>query len=154
MKRSISVPLIFLGTLGALSACSDDPPANTEVHVKQDFYVSLDDCREDWGSEPENCQQAHDARTTSSTGSHGSSLYHYSGPRYFWYRNASGGHPMALDADGKTRPVIGSRIPESGAKFASQSLNTRTSMPTHMAASPGVVRSGFGSTGRGHSAGG
>lgn len=175
MKRSLSVPLVFLGTLGALSGCSDEPPARSEVHVKQDFYASLEDCQRDWGTEPQNCQQALSTTTangqdtvssgytgtnanaspgTSATGT-GSGYNHiYSGPRYFWYRNEYGGYPMAVDADGKTRPVNGSRIPESGARFASQSVSTRTSMPTHMTASKGVIRSGFGSTGRGMSGGG
>lgn len=179
MKRSISVPLIFLGTLGGLTYChnSSDVPANTEVQVKQDYYASLDDCQRDWGTEAQNCQQALTTTTvngqdtvssgyagsnassgsaigTSSAGTYSSSAYHYYGPRYFWYRHESGGHPMAIDPDGKTRPVIGSRIPESGARFASQSVNTRTAMPTHMTASKGVIRSGFGGTGRGMSGGG
>lgn len=177
MKRSISVPLIFLGTLGALSGCSDEPPANTEVQVKQDFYASLDACQQDWGTEPLNCQQAMTTTTvngqdtvssgyagsnasseasnnTSSGYSYGSSSYRYAGPRYYWYRTENGGYPMQVDHDGKTRPVVGSRIPPSGAQFASQSVNTRTTMPTHMTASKGVVRSGFGSFGRGLSGGG
>lgn len=61
---------------------------------------------------------------------------------------------MAVDPDGKTRPVSGSRIPESGARFASQSVSTRTAMPTHLTASKGIIRSGFGSFGRGLSGGG
>ncbi len=178
MKRSITVPLIFLGTLGGLTYChnSADVPANTEVQVKQDFYASLDDCQRDWGSEAQNCQQALTTTTvngqdTVTSGYAGSNVatgspnmttsagvpsgsYGYSGPRYFWYRNESGGYPMAVDPDGKTRPIIGSRIPPSGAQFASQSLSTRTIMPTHMTASKGVVRSGFGSFGRGLSGGG
>jgi hypothetical protein len=177
MKRSSSVPLIFLGTLGGLTYCqnSTDVPANTEVQVKQDFYATLDDCQRDWGTEAQNCQQALTTTTvngqdtvssgyaggnttpgssgTTSTVYSGSS-YHYSGPRYFWYRHEYGGYPMAVDPDGKTRPIIGSRIPESGAKFAVQSVNAKTSMPTHMTASKGVTRSGFGSFGRGTSAGG
>ncbi len=174
MKRSISVPLIFLGTLGALSGCSDEPPANTEVNVKQDFYANLNDCQQDWGSEPQNCQQAltttnvngqdtvshgyAGGNTTSShstsTSYHSGSGYSYSGPRYFWYRNESGGYPVAIDRDGNTRSIIGSRIPESGARFAGQSVSTKSSMPTQMTASKGVIRSGFGSFGRGTSAGG
>ena len=176
MKRSLSVPLVSLGTLGALSGCSDEPPANTEVQVKQDFYASLEDCQRDWGTEPQNCQQAlgtttvngQDTVTSGYTGANvsanpgattgtstGSGYHHiYSGPRYFWYRNEYGGYPMAVDPDGKTRPVSGSRIPESGARFASQSVNTRTAMPTHLTASKGIIRSGFGSFGRGLSGGG
>lgn len=177
MKRSLSVPLVFLGTLGALSGCSDEPPANTEVQVKQDFYASLEDCQRDWGTEPQNCQQALGTTTvngqdtvtsgyngsnassgstsgTASAGFHGGGGGGYAGPRYYWYRNESGGYPMAVDPDGKTRPVSGSRIPESGARFASQSVSTRTAMPTHLTASKGVIRSGFGSFGRGLSAGG
>jgi hypothetical protein len=182
MKRSISVPLIFLGTLGCLSGCSDGPPANTEVQVKQDFYATLDDCQRDWGTEAQNCQQAlttttvngqdtvssgyaggnattsgatsGTASTSSSAGYHGGGGYGYSGPRYFWYRHEYGGYPMAVDPDGKTRAIIGSRIPESGAKFANQTVNTKTTMPTQMTASKGVIRSGFGSFGRGTSAGG
>jgi hypothetical protein len=162
MKRSLSVPLIFLGTLGGLTGCGDEPPANTEVQVKQDFYASLEDCQRDWGNEPENCQQAltttnfngqdtvssgyagsnaatdstnamtsaGTSTTTSSAGFHGGGGYRYSGPRYYWYRNEYGGYPMAVDSSGKTRPVIGSRIPPSGAQFASQSVNTRTAMPS------------------------
>lgn len=186
MKRSLSVPLIFLGTLGALTGCGDEPPANTEVPVKQDFYASLEECQRDWGNEPENCQQALTTTTvngqdtvnsgyagsngtanssstispavttstTSSTGFHGGGAYRYSGPRYYWYRNEQGGYPMAVDSNGKTRPVIGSRIPPSGAQFANQTLSTHTSMPTHMTGSKGVIRSGFGSTARGLSGGG
>lgn len=176
MKRSLSVPLVFLGTLGGLSGCNDEPPANTEVQVKQDFYASLEDCQRDWGTEPQNCQQAlgtstvngQDTVTSGYTGANvsaspgsaaatnsGSGYHHvYSGPRYFWYRNEGGGYPMSVDANGKIRPVNGSRIPESGARFASQSVSTRTTMPTHMTGSPGVIRSGFGSFGRGLSGGG
>jgi hypothetical protein len=185
MKRSISVPLIFLGTLGGLTYCqnSTDVPANTEVQVKQDFYASLEDCQRDWGSEAQNCQQAlttttvngqdtvtsgyagsnvttgnatsGTTSTATSAGYHGSGGgYRYAGPRYYWYRNESGGYPMAVDPDGKTRAIIGSRIPESGAQFANQTINTKTTMPTHMTASKGVIRSGFGSFGRGASAGG
>ena len=179
MKRSITVPLIFLGTLGGLTYChnSADVPANTEVQVKQDFYASLDDCQRDWGTEAQNCQQALGTTTvngqdtvssgyagsntasastsgTSSAGIHGSGPYGYSGPRYFWYRHEYGGYPMAIDRDGKTRPISGSRIPESGAGFASQSISARTSMPTHLTAAHSVLRSGFGGTGRGLSGGG
>lgn len=178
MKRSLTVPLVFLGTLGTLSGCSDAPPANTEVQVKQDFYASLEDCQRDWGSEPQNCQQAlstttvngqdtvasgytgnrtsNDGSGSASSGYHGGGGdgYRYTGPRYFWFRNEQGGYPMAIDADGKVRRVSGSSIPESGAKYANQSVSTRTSMPTHMTASKGMIRGGFGSTGRGLSAGG
>lgn len=183
MKRSISVPLIFLGTLGALSGCSDELPANTEMQVKQDFYASLEDCQRDWGSEAQNCQQAlgtttvngqdtvtsgytasnattgntssGNTSTTTSAGYHGGGGgYRYAGPRYYWYRNESGGYPMAVDPDGKTRSIIGSRIPPSGAQFANQTVSTRTNMPTHMTASKGVMRSGFGGIGRGASGGG
>ncbi len=176
MKRSISIPLVFLGTLGGLSGCGDDLPANTDLQVKQDFYASLEDCQRDWGTEPQNCQQAlatttvngqdtvssgyagsnaasAPANSTSSTGYRGGS-YAYAGPRYYWYRNEYGGYPMRVDPDGKTHPVNGSRIPESGAKFASQTVSTRTSMPTHMTASKGILRGGFGGIGRGASAGG
>ena len=178
MKRSITVPLIFLGTLGGLTYChnSTEGPANTEVQVKQEFYASLEECQRDWGTEPQNCQQALATTTvngqdtvssgyagsnassgtlssTASTGYH-SGGYAYSGPRYYWYRNENGGYPMRLDPDGKTHPVNGSHIRESGAKFASQTISTRTSMPTHMTASKGVMRGGFGSIWRGASGGG
>lgn len=183
MKRSISVPLIFLGTLGGLSGCSDGPPANTEVQVKQDFYASLEDCQRDWGTEVQNCQQALTtttvngqdtvtsgyagsnattgnatsgySNTTTSAGYHGGGAgYRYSGPRYYWYRHENGGYPMAVDPDGKTRSIIGSRIPESGAQFAGQTVSTRTNLPPRTTASKGIFRSGFGSFGRGTSAGG
>lgn len=177
MKRSISVPLIFLGTLGALSGCSFEPPANTEVQVKQDFYASLEDCQRDWGKEPENCQQAMTTNSvngqddvtsgfagggassvagnpTSAGHSYVGSVYPYSGPRHYWYHTESGGYPMQVDRDGKTRPVFGSNIRESGARFSSQTVGTRTPIPTHMTASKSVSRGGFGGTGRGTSAGG
>lgn len=177
MKRSLSIPMIYLGTLGVLSYCSNEPTTNTVVQVKQDFYASLEDCQRDWGNDPQNCRQAlstvntngqdsvtngytgSDANTaprTATTSTSGGSSYisRYSGPRYFWYRNEYGGYPMTVDSYGNTHPVEGSRISESGAKFANQTVSIQNSMPTHMTASKGVIRSGFGSTGRGLSGGG
>lgn len=63
MKKSLSVPLVCLGTLGSLASLTgcdkgNDVPAQTEVQVKQDFYTSLEDCQRDWGSDPLNCRAA------------------------------------------------------------------------------------------------
>jgi hypothetical protein len=178
MKRSLYVPLIFLGTLATLTKFNNDSdiPATTEIPIKQDFYTSLEECQRDWGSEPQNCRQAmttqnfngqeslvngysgSDSSSHTSTSivttSSSSSTHTYSGPRYFWYRTENGGYPMTIDSEGKTRPVISSRIPPSGAQFATQTVTTHASMPTHLTASHSVIRGGFGGTGHGMSSGG
>lgn len=178
MKRSISVPLIFLGTLGGLTYCQQrcDVTADIEVQAKTDYYATLNDCQRDWGTEAPNCQEIqntkpinwlHSAssgpattyfsgtdRAPSSASIHDGKGYAYSGPRYYWYRTENGGYPMALDPDGKTRALKDSRVPESGAKFASQSVSTRTTLPKHMTASEGVLRGGFGQIGCNISGGG
>lgn len=154
MKRSISVPLIFLGTLGGLTYCQQrcDIPANTDIQVKQDQYVNLNDCQRDWGTEPQNCQET-PPNSVPTAGLSGGS-HTYSGPRYFWYRHENGGYPMAIEPDGTTRYVMGSHITASGAEFARQTTSSHSSMPTHMTASSGVLRNGFGRIGCNSSGGG
>jgi hypothetical protein len=137
MKRSHSIPLIFLGTVSGLSGC-DNVPKHTEIPVNQDFYNSYSDCQKDWGYEQQNC------RPSQTTGSG----YSYSGPRYYWYRNENGGQPMALESDGTTRPITSSRISASGAKYAVSSSRYKAYMPTHLTASKSVLRGGFGHFGR------
>ena len=154
MKRSISVPLIFLGTLGGLTYCHQrcDIPAYTDVQVKQDQYDKLNDCQRDWGTEPQNCQET--PPNSSPTAGLSGGAHTYSGPRYFWYRHENGGYPMAIDPDGTTRPVKGSHIDASGAKVARQTISSQKSLPTHMTASTGVLRNGFGRIGCDSSSGG
>lgn len=173
MKRSISVPLIFLGTLGGLTYCQQRCviPANSIVQLKQDQYANLNDCQRDWGTEPENCQapptspqvndqkplkgdlsdlfQAHSKQTTGRIGD----VYAYDGPRYFWYRHENGGYPMTIQPDGTTRKVMGGHVTTSGAQFARNSISSQRSMPTDMTASSGVLRNGFGRIGCGSSSG-
>lgn len=150
------MPLIFIGTLGAmyyfLSSSDED------VQVRQDSYLSLQDCQADWGSDdPERCR-ADDSLDNSSShggGSASHSFYtsqanndvrstHYSGPRYFWQRTDTGGYPMEIRPDGTTRQITGAKVSNGqpshafGSKFSSGS----------------VSRGGFGSSAGHFSAGG
>lgn len=154
MKRSISVPLIFLGTLGGLTYCHQrcDIPANTDVQVKQDQYVNLNDCQRDWGIDPQNCRET--PANSALTAGPGGGAHTYSGPRYFWYRHENGGYPVAIDPDGTTHQITGSHITASGAEFARQTTSSHSSIPTHMTASSGVLRNGFGRMGCNSSGGG
>lgn len=122
LKRSKAVPLVLLGTLGlvALSGCDD------RQEVKQNQYKSLDDCRRDWGNDPNNCR---------SQGS-GSSFV-YLGPRYYYDRSA--GMPMAIDPNGSTRPVVGSYLSR-----GVPSMAVGTTMSSARIASPSIARGGFG----------
>lgn len=163
--RSLTVPLIFIGTLGA--GWYYFSPDAQEVNVRQDSYVSLEDCQKDWGDDPNNCQSegapAGGTSTSladnggSGSGSHansyvgggGGSIYrptsHYHGPRYYWQRDSSGsGRPMAVAPDGSTRPISGARITPSG---PSRSVGSSFSSGT-------VSRGGFGSSAGHFSAGG
>jgi uncharacterized protein YgiB involved in biofilm formation len=122
LKRSKAVPLVLLGTMGliAVSGCDDQQEA------KQNQYRSLEDCRRDWGTDPNNCRIQ---------GS-GSSFV-YLGPRYYYDRSA--GVPMAIEPSGVTRPITGSYISRG---VSSSAIHTMTS--TAHIASPSVARGGFG----------
>lgn len=144
MKRSQSVPLVLLGTLGlaTLAGCG---PSDPNVPVKQQRYATQQDCLSDWGNDQRNCQR-------SGTG--------YVGPHYFW--NHSGGYPMVIDSNGTQRAVTNSHFSSPGASSSSvgravSSTSSNITVPAQSsigrAAAP-VARAGFGSTGSSFSSSG
>jgi uncharacterized protein YgiB involved in biofilm formation len=173
LKKSLSVPLVFLGTLG-LSACQEPPTEIAQVDVHQEFYSSLEDCAQDWGSDPANCTPetsasiADGVATSSSSsasssggGGHGgSSFTRYSGPRYYWFRTESGGgYPVAIDHNGDTRRISQGFVANSGPSARPHSVSSSvkpTSLPSHLTATPSISRGGFGRIGSAfaHSSGG
>jgi len=156
-KRSLTVPLIFLGTLGAfyyMFSSSDE-----DVQVQQYSYQNLQECQADWGTDDGNCQPEDSSGGTSSGGStygHGSSYssfygnntsteQRYRGPRFFWQRTGSGGYPVEIRADGSTRQISGSHL--SVGQPSSRASATHVSSGT-------ISRGGFGSSAGHFSAGG
>lgn len=143
------MPLIFIGTLGAFYYMFSSNDEN--VDVQQYTYQSLADCQADWGTDAGNCQSEPASSGYGSThGFYGSSYgsntaQRYTGPRFFWQRTASGGHPVEVLPDGSTRPI-------SGARLSSGSGSTRA-ISTHVT-SGSISRGGFGSSAGRFSSGG
>lgn len=148
-KRSLTVPLIFIGTLGAMYyffSSSDE-----EIQVRQDSYLSLQDCQADWGSDPENCRVEQSPSTSSSshgfysTSDNSARSTYYSGPRYYWQRTSSGGYPMEIRPDGSTRQITSARI--TNGQASSHAFSSKSS-------SGFISRGGFGSSAGHFSSGG
>lgn len=156
-KRSLTVPLIFLGTLGAfyyMFSSSDE-----DVQVQQYTYQNLQECQADWGMDDANCwpeDSAGGGSSGSSSYGHGSyynSSYGYNtnneqryrGPRFFWQRTGSGGHPVEIRPDGSTRQINGAKL--SVGQTSSHAFASHVSSGT-------VSRGGFGSSAGHFSAGG
>jgi hypothetical protein len=146
MKKSRAVPLILLGTLTLLNACKD----RGETEYKQQTYASREDCMSDWGRDERDCRPAR------SGGSGGGA---YLGPRYYWLH--SGGYPMAVDPDGRTRPLPNSYLTNPGS--TSKAISTTSTSGrigghyTGGGAQMGgghTTRGGFGGTAHGMSGGG
>lgn len=160
-KRSLTVPLIFIGTLGALYYMFSS--SDEDVQVQQYSYASLEDCQADWGMDAGNCQAETVSGNTSggSSSGHGgsypsnssNSLYgnntnngrRYSGPRFFWQRSGSDGHPVEIRPDGSTRQISGARL--SVGQPSSRALGSSLT-------SGRISRGGFGSSAGRFSAGG
>lgn len=161
-KRSLTVPLIFIGTLGAfyyLFSSNDE-----DVQVQQYTYQNLQDCQADWGSDDANCQPEQSSSGSSSGGTssgHGgayttssyNSFYgdntnsgqRYNGPRFFWQRTGSGGYPVEIRPDGSTRQISGAKL--SVGQASSHAFSSHVS-------SGSISRGGFGSSAGHFSAGG
>ena len=81
------------------------------VDVQQYTYQSLADCQADWGTDAGNCQPEPASSGYGSThGFYGSSYgsntaQRYTGPRFFWQRTASGGHPVEVLPDAISQDV-------------------------------------------------
>ena len=144
MKRSRAVPLILLGTLSLLTACGQ----GEKTELKQQNYASREDCLNDWGRDERDCRPAR-------------SGIGYVGPRYFWHHG--GGHPVAVDADGSTRPLPNSYLSRPGTTSRATGITTTTSRISGRYTSGGarmgggggtISRGGFGGTSRGFSGGG
>lgn len=132
MKRTSTIALVILGTLGT-AACGND-----EVETFQRHYKTQADCHQDWNVNPSEC------RPSSSGG--------YTGPRYF-YSNA--GYPMMIGSNGTTTQMPASSFTASRASQVSQGIVSAphgSSLSNAARASGAVARGGFGSAG--HSAGG
>lgn len=115
MKRSLSVPLIVLGTL-SLSSCGQREP------LMQQVYSSKEECEQDW-TDGESCN------TAAETNYEHHRLWY--GPRYYWDRGL--GRPVALRPDGSTRIVNNTRISQSGSTHG------------YTQSSGSIKRGGFGS---------
>jgi hypothetical protein len=159
-KRSLTVPLIFIGTLGAcyyLFSSSDE-----DVQVQQYTYQSLKECEADWGGDEGNCQPEEASSTSSGGGSSGGGSYghgynsfysdnastsnqRYRGPRFFWQRNGSEGHPVEVRPDGSTRQISGARL--TSGQASSHAFSSHVT-------SGSISRGGFGSSAGHFSAGG
>ena len=161
-KRSLTVPLIFIGTLGALYYMFSS--SDEDVQVQQYSYQSQQDCQADWGSDDANCQpdQSSSGGTSGGSsvghgGSYASSSYNsfygdntnsgqrYNGPRFFWQRTGSGGHPVEIRPDGSTRQISGAKL--------SVGQSSSHAFASH-ASSGSISRGGFGSSAGHFSAGG
>lgn len=129
MKRSISAPLLLLGSI-ALSACGQSH------ELTQQVYKSKEDCEQDW-NDGQSCSQS------SGGSSHGSGG-RWSGPRYYWDRDLE--KPVAINADGSERVISGSRITPAASGIASGHGEGH--------ATGSVSRGGFGSIAHGFSFGG
>jgi len=159
MKKSRAVPLILLGTLSLLTACG--PGEQTEI--KQNNYVSKEDCMSDWGRDERDCTPVN-TLSGRGTGTGGTGGHGYIGPRFFWYHG--GGYPVAVDSDGSTRPLPNSYMSRPGT--TSRSIGTTTSHVSGRYSGGGTQmggsrsggggghtsRGGFGGTSHGISGGG
>lgn len=127
MKRSHRVTLLVIGTL-ALAGCADDDDT-----TYQSQYRSLQDCQDEWGTDPRNC--------TPRAGGSGSSSSTHFGPRYYWDRGIN--RPVTVDESGNRRVITGSHLTSPG--NSSRAISTRTSSAS---------RGGFGASARAGTGGG
>jgi hypothetical protein len=135
VKRSTRVPLLIMGALTlAMTGCNNTNSPD-EIDVKQNHYASKADCQEDWGPDDRNCTQS---------SGHGSS---YMGPRYIL--NNSGGSPLAVGPEGRTRPLENNFVTRGGSSTAKSTSVSRVGY-----SSISIARGGFGSTAHGFSVGG
>jgi hypothetical protein len=128
------VPITLLLVL-ALSACG--PSADLEVHADlvkttQNHYATVDECRKDWGTDPQDCQPA------PANHMHGGGFV---SPVYIWGPGMS--QPHAVASDGTSRALSNSYLargaqPVAGAKAMTSSL----SVPKNSAVSSLAQKSG------------
>lgn len=90
MKRSKAIVLWMLGIGLGVSVLSERKSVEP---LKQDEYVTREDCMRDWGGEAKNCRKV----TT------GSGEARYQGPRYYWDR--SRGQPVVVTENGAHMPM-------------------------------------------------
>ncbi len=126
MKGSAYVPLLILGSVVTINTLAH----RNDLDVTQQEYASRDDCEMDWG-EVDHCYQTYNG---SSSGAH------YVGPRYYWDREL--GKPIEVLPDGSTRVLNNSRL-----TVPSSTLGNSVRVGSYS-------RGGFGTFGRGFSAGG
>lgn len=132
MKRSVSVPLLLLGSAAVLNVCSY---AETDA-VKQQRYASREECLQDWNDE-EVCSQSISLDENNRFHSDGN----WYGPRYYWDRDIN--RPIQLRSDGSTRVMRNARIDPNIESKIGTTLNQGS-----------IRRGGFGSSSRGFSGGG
>lgn len=138
-KRSLSVPLIILGSL-SLSSCGGQPSND----IQQQVYHSRAECEQDW-NDGQSCTDNPNGEPPSDHNPHyfyGSNWY---GPRYYWDHDLQ--RPVQLRQDGSTRVINHSRIHAGSGYSGNSSTVGKTSLG-------GNSRGGFGSTARGYSGGG
>lgn len=133
-KKSVSVPLIILGTL-SLSAC-DPQPLND---VQQQVYNSREECERDW-NDGQSCTDNPNGEPTNDHNPYYVYGPRWYGPRYYWDHDLQ--RPVQLRQDGTTRVINNSRI-NSSSGYSSNSTTIGK-----------IERGGFGYTARGFSGGG
>lgn len=153
-KRSLSVPLIMLGTM-TLSGC-DMPPdsASEDLEIAQSFYTSKEDCEKDWSEDPSLCKTDPAAPQQVASNDHGgehasgggggfiflnnsssaqSAPQRWAGPRYYWDRSID--KPVVVHDNGNMQVMKNSSISHGPSAHATAHTST------HYAS---VSRGGFG----------
>lgn len=133
-KRSVSVPLIILGSL-ALSSCGGQP----DNDVQQQVYNSRAECEQDW-NDGQSCTDNENGDPPNDRNPHYIYGPRWYGPRYYWDHNMQ--RPVQLYQDGRTRVINNSRIHAGSGYSRNSAVLGKTN------------RGGFGSTARGFSGGG
>ena len=130
--RTKTIVLALLGT--GLIGCDSQTKS-----VTQQTYRTLDDCRRDWGNDPDSCKsQAHGGGIVAGGGASGSRGGSYVGPRFYYDRNA--GYPIVINDDGSTRPMPNSAL---------RMTNGVSTVAHSTGISETTIRGGFGG-GEGH----
>ena len=92
MRKSAQVPLLLLG-IGSLAgygkyALDSSTPSEPPLEVRRNYYSKLSDCTQEWGYDSNLCSVSERENPYSS------GLRYYSGPSYYWDRQA--GYPVAV----------------------------------------------------------
>lgn len=118
LKKSGPIVLWMLGIGLGVSVLSEKKSVEP---LKQDEYVTREDCMRDWGGEAGNCRKV--STRSGATG--------YKGPRYYWDR--SSGHPVVVTENGAHIPMENAHPAGSPFSHSMESVKAGT-----------ITRGGFG----------